>query len=147
MFFRISVAAELALRALALSAQTASPSQDCRPLGRPWDSLNAQAPLAKNRHPLETLSQRHLAIQARLVTRKKKNYMLKDKKETKELNNLILAKKKNIILLWIGGLLVFLLDFIYRKEKLVVDSLLILLILISVTYAYFKIQNYIKNVN
>jgi len=47
MFFRISVAAELALRALALSAQTASPSQDCRPLGRPWDSLNAQAPLAK----------------------------------------------------------------------------------------------------
>jgi hypothetical protein len=47
MFFRISVAAELALFALAKIAQTASPSQDYRPLGRPWDSLNAQAPLAK----------------------------------------------------------------------------------------------------
>ncbi len=47
MIFRISVAAELTPRALALGAQTASPSQDCRPLGRPWDSLNAQAPLAK----------------------------------------------------------------------------------------------------
>jgi len=47
MIFRISVAAELALFALANGAQTASPSQDCRPIGRPWDSRNAQAPLAK----------------------------------------------------------------------------------------------------
>ena len=47
MIFRISVAAELAPFALANGAQTASPSQDCRPLGRPWDSRNAQAPLAK----------------------------------------------------------------------------------------------------
>ena len=47
MFFRISVAAELVAFALANAPQTASPSQDCRPLGRPWDSLNAQAPLAK----------------------------------------------------------------------------------------------------
>ncbi len=47
MIFRISVAAELALFALAKIAQTASPSQDCQPLGWPWDSLNAQAPLAK----------------------------------------------------------------------------------------------------
>ena len=47
MIFRISVAAELAAFALANTAQTASPSRDCRPFGRPRDSLNTQAPLAK----------------------------------------------------------------------------------------------------
>ena len=47
MIFRISVAAELVAFSLANAPQTASPSQDCRPLGRPWDSRNAQAPLAK----------------------------------------------------------------------------------------------------
>jgi hypothetical protein len=47
MFFRISVAAELAPFALAKGARTASPSQDCQPSGWPWDALNAQAPLAK----------------------------------------------------------------------------------------------------
>jgi len=47
MVFRVSVAAELALFVLTKRAQTASPSRDCRPLGRPRDSLSAQAPLAK----------------------------------------------------------------------------------------------------
>jgi len=47
MIFRISVAAELVLFALTNRTQTASPSQDCPALAGPWDSLNAQAPLAK----------------------------------------------------------------------------------------------------
>jgi len=48
MIFRISAAAELALFALAKRAQTASPSQRLPRLRRGlWDSLNAQAPLAK----------------------------------------------------------------------------------------------------
>jgi len=47
MIFRISVAAELVVFVLTKTTQTASPSQGCRPLGRPWDTLNAQAPLAK----------------------------------------------------------------------------------------------------
>ncbi|MDD5465710.1 MAG: hypothetical protein PHP73_05170 [Candidatus Omnitrophica bacterium] len=47
MIFRISVAAELVVFALAKTTQTASPSQDCQPKGWPWDALNAQAPLAK----------------------------------------------------------------------------------------------------
>jgi hypothetical protein len=47
MIFRISAAAELVVFAAAKTTRTASPSQDCQPLGWPWDSLNAQAPLAK----------------------------------------------------------------------------------------------------
>jgi len=70
MIFRISVAAELALFALAKIAQTASPSQDCRPLGRPWDSLNAQAPLAK----IDMRSKPARGIFERLSIKEKKLY-------------------------------------------------------------------------
>jgi len=66
MIFRISVAAELALFALAKSAQTASPSQDCRPLGRPWDSRNAQAPLAKTSIRSKTEQIRYYIINFRV---------------------------------------------------------------------------------
>jgi hypothetical protein len=62
MIFRISVAAELMVFALAKTTQTASPSQDCQPLGWPWDTLNAQAPLAKNRHSLENATDSFIGL-------------------------------------------------------------------------------------
>jgi len=67
MIFRISVAAELALFALAKSAQTVSPSQDCRPQGRPWDSRNAQAPLAKTYIRSKTEQIHYYAINFRVL--------------------------------------------------------------------------------
>ena len=47
MIFRISAAAELAIFVATKIARTASLSQDCCPFGQPWDTRNAQAPLAK----------------------------------------------------------------------------------------------------
>jgi len=47
MFFHISVAAELAVFALANTARTVSPSRDCQASAWPRDTRNVQAPLAK----------------------------------------------------------------------------------------------------
>lgn len=54
---------------------------------------------------------------------------------------MILGKKRNIVLFWITGLLLVSLDFIYCKDRFIIDTIFILLILIFLTCAYFRIKS------
>jgi len=54
---------------------------------------------------------------------------------------MILAKKRNIILFWISGLLLISLDFVYFKERFIRDTIFILMTLILLTYVYFRIKS------
>ncbi len=59
---------------------------------------------------------------------------------------MLLEKKEFFIVMWIAGLLIIVFDFFYGKTRFAIDTGLVLLFLILLTYGYFKLKS-IKSKN